>query len=395
MCCDTPPLNGTVGPMITQFVTGLFSQGCVAMVVFYGHQRPRWDRPNWDGLNIERLSRLRPGRYRGSINSTHDLSPSSTSEERPEDRPTISARALALSSEVQKLSERVARTRLFRAIQVLIVALFVAFVVQSLLQLFRSEIAPNWFAVITVSMVGGLLLQMVNAAEFHQLAKFSGAHISSRLSFMTTLHSTLVNQLPIPGSIAVRVAVMKRNGASIRAMGLGTTVVAGLYLSVNLIVIGTALLMTGTILLGVVSALVGLGGFNLSVLLGARRKLERFFRWVVNVAVIEVILVVVSAGRLYLVLWALGYSAGLMTAVVLTVASAVAVAVGVLPVGLGVREGLMAVLAPLVSLSAVATTTAAIFERTFRLAVVALLLLVAQIVGFRRTDLEEGSGNDS
>jgi len=235
----------------------------------------------------------------------------------------------------------------------------------------------------------------VNAAEFHQLAKFSGARVSPRLSFMTTLHSTLVNQLPIPGSIAVRVAVMKRNGASIRAMGLGTTVVAGLYLSVNLIVIGTALLMTGTILLGVVSALVGLGGFNLSVLLGARRKLERFFRWVVNVAVIEVILVVVSAGRLYLVLWALGYSAGLMTAVVLTVASAVAVAVGVLPVGLGVREGLMAVLAPLVSLSAVATTTAAIFERTFRLAVVALLLLVAQIVGFRRTDLEEGSGNDS
>jgi len=284
----------------------------------------------------------------------------------------------------------VARTRLFRAIQILIVALFVAFVVQSLLQLFRSEITPNWFAVITISTVGGLLLQMLNTLEFHQLATFSGAHVSLRLSIMTTLHSTLVNQLPIPGSIAVRVAVMKRNGATVRAMGLGTTVVAGLYLSVNLILVGFALLLTGKIFLGVASALVGLGGFHLSVLLGARRKLEKFFRWVMNVAAIEAIFVVVSAGRLYLVLWSLGYLASFTTAVALTVASAVAVAVGVLPVGLGVREGLMAVLAPLVSLSAVATTSAAIFERTFGLAVVAFLLLVAQLTGIRRLDPEEG-----
>ena len=62
--------------------------------------------------------------------------------------------------------------------------------------------------------------------------------------------------------------------------------------------------------------------------------------------------ILVKAVRLYLVLVALGYEAGVTQALTLTLAAVVVTALGFFPGGLGAAEVLSAALSPLVGLSA-------------------------------------------
>ena len=69
-----------------------------------------------------------------------------------------------------------------------------------------------------------------------------------------------------------------------------------------------------------------------------------------------------------LILIGLGYEVTISQSVGLTVAGAVATTVGFFPAGLGLREGVVALISPIVGLPAIVGLAATIMDRMFRMA---------------------------
>ena len=101
----------------------------------------------------------------------------------------------------------------------------------------------------------------------------------------------------------------------------------------------------------------------------------------VRVVAIELSLVVIGGLRITLVLTGLGFDISLAQGVGLTVAGAITTAVGFFPGGLGLREGLVAAISPLVGISAAAGLAGAVIDRVVR---TALLSIGAMMLSFNK-----------
>ena len=192
-----------------------------------------------------------------------------------------------------------------------------------------------------VVIVLALLGSVFSALEFRLAHEHLVGHLPSWSSCMKiSVLGTLGNLLPIPGGTVVRVAALKNAGSSVPKS-------TKLLTAIGLIWLGLSLLTTGICLLphirniGILLIFTGTLLYSFSVFL-IGYKTSRKCRLLVALTALE-FLVILNAGlRTFLVLISLGFHTSLFQSMALVASGSVAVAAGIVPAGLGIRELLAA-----------------------------------------------------
>jgi hypothetical protein len=203
------------------------------------------------------------------------------------------------------------------------------------------------------------------------------------LFIVAVIVARAANVLPVPGSTLVRIAALKQQGTGYRRAFTATATVAAAWISATFLLAGALLaVLTGSVV-GLAAVGVGLAA------LGATHTLVVFHvgsaqaaSLTVRVAAVDLLLVAVSALRLFWVLMALGFLVAVPQAAALTVAEVLASATGVFPGGLGIREVVAGVISPVVGLPIALGVIAAAGDRLLDYALLApacvVMLLMAR-----------------
>ncbi|MBY5164493.1 flippase-like domain-containing protein [Salsipaludibacter albus] len=254
-----------------------------------------------------------------------------------------------LVARYRRVRERVSESRWLLPVVVVLVVVGITWSWQ------RLEIEPaelGWGA-LAASAALAIPAALMSAGEFWLAQRLAGGHSTARESIRVSLLGSLGNLLPIPGGAIVRVEAMTASGAS---PGIAVRMTAGIgvaWVGLTLIASGLAVAALSNLAPGLVAAGIGvvacIGGAV------AIRPRDRNAVWLtVAVYVLEILVILLATWRILLVLEAIGTDASWAQAFGLVASGALAVSVGLVPAGLGVRELLASVLAPLVGLTAAA-----------------------------------------
>jgi uncharacterized membrane protein YbhN (UPF0104 family) len=260
---------------------------------------------------------------------------------------------------------------------VVAIVVFIGATLIATMQLPDVDRSIRWELLALMALVGVPATVALNTAEYAFSAGLLGHSVRFGEALRTSLIASAANQLPIPGSVLVRVGALRRLGSSYARASASTATVGLAWIGATGILAGAAQLPSGARLLGLVLFLVGLLAVFLSYLMvrvhvgssGAARMM-------LQVLLVEIGSVLASAARFYLVLLALGFGVAFPQALALTVAVVVASAAGFLPGGLGVRELLAAAISPLIGLPAAVGLLATAIDRLAALGGLSILALV-------------------
>lgn len=231
--------------------------------------------------------------------------------------------------------------------------LFVGGLIVGVLNLPEVETEPRWELLAVVALLGVPATLALNAAEYQVTAAIAGYQVPFVRTLRVGVLATAANLLPLPGAVLVKAHAIRKLGGSYERIVHSTGAVAASFLGTTGVMAGAALLAGGRPGIG---GLLTAGGAVLLVIAlatlvygcGRARGVRLLAAAVARAAGA----IAVKAGRLYLILVALGYEAGAKQAFILTLAAVIATALGFFPAGLGVAEALAAALSPLVGLSA-------------------------------------------
>lgn len=243
----------------------------------------------------------------------------------------------------------------------------------------------EWYGVAVVVLVGVPLTVMINGLEFMCCARMVGGQFSIFRSLEITIVGSAANMLPIPGASIVRILALKSTGLSL----IKST---GINMLLALIWIGISFLYAGMTLLYFADGLIAWGVMGT----GGLALLSSF--WVVSynhihsmtflyVVVLKFVLVLVDAARIYFCFQAIGSDVLFLQASVFVVSGVMGSAVSVVPAGLGVRELVSAVLAPLIGVAASAGFLSATLNRIAGLAT--LLPIAGLLILFKKEKQRE------
>lgn len=244
-----------------------------------------------------------------------------------------------------------------------------------------SAVVP--LPLVLAALVGVPVTLATNAAEFWVSAWFVDRRVSAVFALRTTILATAANLLPLPGGPLVRVHALHRQGVAVTsasaataAVGLSWLGLAGLVAAAGASHAGAAAWLI-TIFAAGGGVAVGLGLLLVSQVAVPGRRLSGAAALLLT----EAVSLFAAAGRLWLVLLALGVEPSLPAVMVLAAAGVLATAVGIVPAGLGVREGLSALLATVVALPAATGFAVSLLDRLIGLVVaIPLALLLSRRV---------------
>lgn len=234
--------------------------------------------------------------------------------------------------------------------------------------------------IILAASVGALLALALNAIELRIMGSAAEAELTTREATIATLFASAANSLPLPGSVLVRGWSLTRKGADLAT-------VVRIQATAGATFVAVALTLTGPVL-ATSAPIVGLafGTLGLAAVAGLLAWAPRYVR---RLMVVEAAMVGSELARFSLVLAALGVEVTAARAAGLVVANVLAVAIGVFPAGLGVREALAAVLARATSLAAPIAVTVSVTDRVATSLVLAVLVGLAWSFGSRLAPSDE------
>jgi hypothetical protein len=178
-----------------------------------------------------------------------------------------------------------------------------------------------------------------------------------------SLVASLANYLPAPGGVAVRTAALKREGSSV-----------GSALSMNAVAVilwaGSAAASAGIgrlfgperLVAGALAALAGLAAIVGGALL-LRRSRDDWRPNLLRLLAVETGLVLISGLRVWISLAAIGEATALGAAIAIASSTVIAALVGIMPAGLGLREGIAGGLAAAVQVPVAAAVAASAVDR--------------------------------
>jgi len=294
-----------------------------------------------------------------------------------------------LISRVEQFRQGADRPSLRRGALAVALVAFAVMTVIAIRGLGSAGDEARWWVVVLAGAVGTLLSQFLNSLEFREIGRASGTEFGVVESVRISLIGSAANLLPVPGSVAVRVAAINRRGGGVRRGAQMSLGVGGYFIGTTFVVAGVAQVVVGRAWLGALWVAVGCAASATAAWL--LRPASSGCGWVLHarVVAIEAALIVAGGLRMWLVLIGLGFDVSVSQTVGLTVAGAMTTAVGFFPAGLGIREALIAGISPLVGLSVSAGLAAGVVDRVFRmamLATVALLMLIVDRHGARTQD---------
>ncbi len=224
---------------------------------------------------------------------------------------------------------------------------------------------------VIVALLLGPATSACNAAEYALTVRYAGRRVRMLEAVRVAVLSTAANLLPIPGSVLVRAAGLRRLGASSPDTARVLLAASGMWLGATSILTGVGM-VAGRVYGAAAAVLIVAGVAAVAVahqVFGASRR-PGAVGLTAALFGVEAATVAIGAFRLWLCMRALGYDTGVVKSTALTFASVLANAVGVFPGGLGLREALAAAIGPLVALPAAVAATASAVDRLLGLPVV-------------------------
>ena len=209
----------------------------------------------------------------------------------------------------------------------------------------------EWAPIAALALVAAPLSLVLKAGEFTLAARIADQRPSRRDALEISVVSAAANLLPLPGSLLVTVQALASDGAGYgRAIG-ASAVPAIAWLGVTGVIGGIAITVSGPVSLGVVVLVAGMVALcGAAVMFRSAAPTDGRVGLAAAVLLVEVAWLAVSGLRFTLAAAALGIDLDPSQALALSVAGAATVAIGFVPGGLGVREALIAALAPLIGL---------------------------------------------
>jgi hypothetical protein len=255
----------------------------------------------------------------------------------------------------------------------------------------------HWPLLVIVGLVGIPVTVLCNAAEYALSAQIVGQRPGLVETLRVTVLSTAANLLPLPGSVVVRMQRLKTRGASYKQAIRSTAIVGLAWVGVTCALAGGLLIGHEVTLFSIILLVVGVVLLGISfAMLWTRGPHEEAVSLAVKILLVEAATVASVGVRWFLVLRALGINATFRQALALTIAAATASVIGIVPGGLGLREGLAAAIGVVVGLPAAAGLLATTMDRAMALIVLALMagVLVLTTRGGRDAIAvaEEGQG---
>jgi hypothetical protein len=231
----------------------------------------------------------------------------------------------------------------------------------------------RWPPLLVLGLVVTPVIQVLNAVEFYLTARLLGHRINFARCIEVTIIGSATNLLPLPGATLVRLAALKQAGATMQRGVAVTALLAAISLGIAFTYTGVWALTFGTA--AFVAAGIGL------LLLCAAGFASR--RWLggegfQSLCLTRLGLVVADALRFLCAFAALGQPASFAQASVLAISTTLASILTLVPSGIGVREWIAALAAPLVGLQASTTFVAAALSQVAGLAIV---LAAAAVLG--------------
>ena len=257
----------------------------------------------------------------------------------------------------------------------LIVALiaFVGFTVFAVRSLPHIDKPVRWELIVVAGLVCVPVIVVLNAFEFRLMAHFAQHHPPMLEIVQITVLGSAANLLPMPGAVMVRLANLRKAGVRV-TRGLNLTAIIGLAW------LGTAGVLGGAVQLWshTAFALVALAIGSTLLTIGALmlvRALEPGTRiaGALELFAIECAFILMQALRLFLVAAALRFDVSYAQTTTLAIATVAAAAIGFLPSGLGAREGIAALLAPIVGVPAAVGLVITAVDRLVSLTVLSAL----------------------
>lgn len=236
-----------------------------------------------------------------------------------------------------------------------------------------SEI--RWSSIMVMLAVAAPLSLGLRALEFDASARILGRRYSAGRSLRVAVTASVANLFPLPGSLMVNVRALSGDGVSFVGAVGASTVPGVAWLGLVGLVGGVAMVMSDAALAGWIVVLGGAFALGAAMWLFAR-TVSTGKRWSLGVRIlaVEVGFVLVSVLRLSLALSAIHESATLAQVLALSVAGALTTAVGFFPAGLGIRELLVAGIAPMVGLPFSSGALVGVLDRVVWLAFLALAM---------------------
>lgn len=234
----------------------------------------------------------------------------------------------------------------------------------------------QWPLLILVALVAVPATIALNGTEYRLSARILGHRVPFLQAARIGLIGTAANQLPIPGSVLVRMRALNRLGSGYLRATASTAIVGLVWIGVSGLLAGPFVLAGGHVALGVplvaggAAAAVG-GYFLLRSQVAAPQRLPLLVRLVT----VEAGFVAISGVRFFLVLRALGFRVSAAQALALTVSVVLAAAAGFFPGGLGLRELLAAGISPVVGLPAAVGAVGTVVDRAVSLAMLSIVSL--------------------
>jgi uncharacterized membrane protein YbhN (UPF0104 family) len=277
---------------------------------------------------------------------------------------------------MRALLDRVLRAREGSQNPWLLIVAFGAFVVFAVLAV-RSlppiEKPIRWELIVAAGLVCVPVIVVLNALEFRLMAHFAQHHPPMLEILQITVLGSAANLLPMPGAVMVRLANLRKAGVRVRR---------GLNLSA---IIGLAWLGTACVLGGVVQlwshtvfalATLAIGATLLAIAaLMLTRALDEGTRvaGAIELFAIECAFILMQSLRLFLIAAALRFDVSFAQTTTLAIATVAAAAIGFLPSGLGAREAIAAILAPIVGFPAAVGLVITAVDRLVSLTVLSVL----------------------
>lgn len=205
------------------------------------------------------------------------------------------------------------------------------------------KLAPLLVLLLIVSPIG----VAISAVDFQLLGRLSGVAVGFWRAAEVTIYTRAANMLPIPGSMAVRMAILKGRGATFTRSGammfLFTAIWGGVGFCFSAFWLSFQAPPMLAAFFGVTGAVI-LAGCWIAV---RRFRLDPML--VLQAAGIRFAVIALDAFALMVAIWAIGADAAFYQTATLVVSSFIA---SIVPAGLGVRETVIAIMAPVAGIDA-------------------------------------------
>jgi hypothetical protein len=309
----------------------------------------------------------------------------------------IHQRSERMTSTLKRLLQRRARPMSKRALLIIMVATSITLVVATIWAWRSTNLSiadVNFAAIAAVFLIAAPVTLVLKMFEYDASLRLIGSHAAWRHALDVSVVSSAANQLPIPGSLLVTTRSLSERGATYGAALVATSIPGLAWLGLSGLIGGVAIVIAGGLVLGTIVFAFGVLGLSAAGLMFRRNAPDHGrARLATRICTIEILWVVLSGFRFWLVLQAIHVSSTPAQVLSLAVVGAMSVAVGFVPGGLGVRELLIAGLSPVIHLPVSEGILLGVIDRGVWLAFLSLAVvcIVASHARSRREHTRENS----